>query len=169
MLGLRLSWYSLAVAFCAIVSHLLLFLYLCADYVPELSCIKSLLLMLVDLRRSTGRVHKKKLYSIADMLEEKVDANPKLVQFVTAEDGRDYTLEQIEDFANRIANWGTAKGLCQQNTVALMLFNRPEYVGFWFGMAKIGCTTALLNTNLSCLTFTHSVQVAIGTAPCKLL
>lgn len=165
MFGIRLSWSAVAVTAAAILGHLILFLYFFADFAPELSCVKSLLLMLVEIRRTTSKVQKKKFFSIADMLEEKIDASPSFVQFITAEEGKTYTLGYVEEVANQVANWGLSKGLVQQNTVALMLLNRPEFISFWFGMAKIGCTTALLNTNLSGQTLVHSVSVAIGSSP----
>ena len=37
---------------------------------------------------------------------------------------------------------------------------RPEYVGIWYGMSKIGVTTALINTNLRSKVLLHSIEVA---------
>lgn len=38
--------------------------------------------------------------------------------------------------------------------------NRPEYVGIWIGLSKIGAVGALINTNLRNDPLVHSIQVA---------
>jgi solute carrier family 27 fatty acid transporter 1/4 len=38
--------------------------------------------------------------------------------------------------------------------------SRPEYVGTWLGLAKIGVVTSLINFNLRLDTFAHCVTVA---------
>lgn len=38
--------------------------------------------------------------------------------------------------------------------------NRPEYVGLWLGLSKIGVISALINTNLVSVPLTHSIQAA---------
>ena len=42
------------------------------------------------------------------------------------------------------------KGDC----VALFMENKPEYIGIWLGLSKLGVITALINTNLR----THSLK-----------
>ena len=34
------------------------------------------------------------------------------------------------------------------DSVAILMENRPEYVGMWLGCTKLGVVTALINTNL---------------------
>lgn len=76
----------------------------------------------------------------------------------------------IDALANQIANYLLTKGLTQKSTVGLMLLNRPEFVAFWLGAAKIGCATSLLNTNLLGATLLHSVKTSLdATSSCKLL
>lgn len=41
-----------------------------------------------------------------------------------------------------------------------MCANRPEYVGLWLGLGKIGVVTALINTNLKAQSLAHCVNVA---------
>ena len=38
--------------------------------------------------------------------------------------------------------------------------NRPEYVGIWYGLSKLGVITALINTNLRSKVLIHSIEVA---------
>lgn len=41
-----------------------------------------------------------------------------------------------------------------------MSYNKPEYIGIWLGLGKIGVVTALINTNLRSQSLTHCVNVA---------
>lgn len=51
-------------------------------------------------------------------------------------------------------------GFQQGDTVALLLDNRPEYVGIWLGLAKAGLVTALINYNLRDKPLLHCIQIA---------
>lgn len=67
----------------------------------------------------------------------------------------------MEDYSNRVANlfmrrFGLKKGDC----VALFLENKPEYIGLWLGLSKIGVISALINTNLKSQSLVHSIKVA---------
>jgi solute carrier family 27 fatty acid transporter 1/4 len=67
----------------------------------------------------------------------------------------------MEDYSNKIANLFLNKfGLKKGDCVALFLENKPEYVGIWLGLSKIGVISALINTNLKNEPLLHSVSVA---------
>ena len=59
-------------------------------------------------------------------------------------------------------------GFKPDDTVALMMNNRPEYVAIWLGLAKAGIVTALINHNLKsdplrhCIEIAHSKAVVFG-------
>lgn len=38
--------------------------------------------------------------------------------------------------------------------------NKPEYVGIWLGLSKLGVVSALVNTNLKNEPLLHSINVA---------
>jgi solute carrier family 27 fatty acid transporter 1/4 len=68
----------------------------------------------------------------------------------------------MEDYSNRIAELFLCKfGLKKGDCVALFLENKPEYVGIWLGLSKIGVISALINTNLRNQQLVHSINVAI--------
>ncbi len=48
------------------------------------------------------------------------------------------------------------KGDC----VALFMENRPQFVGIWYGLSKLGVITALINTNLKNKVLIHSIEIA---------
>jgi len=76
-------------------------------------------------------------------------------------ENRTWTYKDIENYANRIANvflnkYKLRKGDC----VALLLENKPEYIGILLGLSKLGVITALINTNLRTDSLLHSIEVA---------
>lgn len=71
-----------------------------------------------------------------------------------------WTYQQLEDFSNKIANYFKDCGFEKGDTISLLLENRPEYVGVWLGLSKIGVITALINTNLVSSPLHHSISVA---------
>ena len=69
------------------------------------------------------------------------------------------TYRQLNDRAHRYARWAYDLGLRRGDVVALMMPNRPEYLAIWFGLARAGVATALINTNLTGPSLAHCVAV----------
>lgn len=59
-----------------------------------------------------------------------------------------------------MANLFRSHGYRKGDTVGLMLENRPEFVGIWLGLSKLGVITALINFNLRQNSLLHSINVA---------
>ena len=128
------------------------------------------LLKMVYIAKAHDRKYRKGLYSFLDSFEEKVDSDKnRTVQFVVAETGEQVTLHNLDILANQVGHWGLSKGLKQQDSVALMLLNTPDYVALWLGFGKIGVSTALLNTNLTGNAFVHSCEVSLKNSSAKIL
>ncbi len=83
----------------------------------------------------------------ADLIERQARRRPDAV-FVRFE-GRELRYGEWNAAANRVAHWALERGIGRGDVVALLMENRPEYLVVWAGLAKVGATTALLNTNLS--------------------
>jgi fatty-acyl-CoA synthase len=87
-----------------------------------------------------------------------------------ARDRRDHPFVRFEDrvvtygehdaATNRVAHFGRERGLAQGEVVALLMENRPEYLQVWGGLAKLGVTSALLNTNLQGRGLAHAIAAA---------
>lgn len=110
-----------------------------------------------------------KNYSYADVVEEKVDNDPNRIVLICADDDKHVSMSEIESKANQIAYWGQSIGCKQRDTVAIMMLNRPEIIEFWIGLAKIGVTTAMINTNSIGTALTHCVDIAVKDSGVKLL
>lgn len=70
------------------------------------------------------------------------------------------TWRELNEAANRVAHWGQDIGLRRGDVVALLMENRPEYLATWAGLAKLGVTTALLNTNLTGRGLQHAIETS---------
>lgn len=100
----------------------------------------------------------KERYTLADVWEQAADtygAKP-----CTYFEGACMSFRDVEALANRFAHWGTSIGLKKGDCVALFMHNRPEFIAFWVGMAKIGVITALLNYNVRGKPLAHSIAIS---------
>jgi fatty-acyl-CoA synthase len=98
----------------------------------------------------------------ADLIERRARRNPTDI-FVEFE-GRCLTYSEFNNAANRIAHWAREKGWGKGDVVALLMENRPEYLMTWAGLAKVGATTALLNSNLTGKALTHLIEASASQA-----
>lgn len=67
---------------------------------------------------------------------------------------------QLDNLANRYANWAFNIGLRAGDVAAVFMQNHPDYIACWYGLAKIGIVGALINQNLTGHQLSHSVQIA---------
>jgi len=96
--------------------------------------------------------------TIADVIEEQAAARG-LHPFVLFE-GRTITYDEYNRAANRVAHWALAHGIGRGERVALLMQNRPEFLETWAGLAKVGATCALINTNLAGRALEHAIATA---------
>ena len=95
---------------------------------------------------------------ICDDLERLCDQYSGNIAFL--EDEKTMTYQQVEDYANRVANWAVAEGCAPGDTVAVFLRNRLEYVAIWFGLTKVGVIPALLNFQLTGSALSHCINIS---------
>ena len=76
--------------------------------------------------------------------------------------GTDETLSYaaLASATNQAAHWALAHGLGPGDVVALLMPNSPRYVAAWLGLTQLGCTVALLNTNLKPDALAHCIRSA---------
>ncbi|XP_048212754.1 long-chain fatty acid transport protein 6 isoform X2 [Perognathus longimembris pacificus] len=74
-------------------------------------------------------------------------------------EGDTYTYRDVDRRSNRVANvFLSHSSLKRGDTVALLMSNEPDFVHVWFGLAKLGCVVAFLNTNLRARSFLHCIR-----------
>jgi fatty-acyl-CoA synthase len=84
--------------------------------------------------------------TVADLIEERAQTHTKKT-FVFYEDQK-ISYGAFNEASNKLARWAFNKGVGKGHVVTLMMENRPEFLIAWAGLAKLGATTALINTNL---------------------
>ncbi|XP_066141587.1 long-chain fatty acid transport protein 4 isoform X1 [Euwallacea fornicatus] len=73
---------------------------------------------------------------------------------------QEWSFIQVEEYSNKIANIFKNHGYKKGDRVALFLENKPEYVGIWLGLSKLGVIVPLINTNLRLNSLVHSITIA---------
>lgn len=96
--------------------------------------------------------------TVADIIEEMVDKHGNRPAIVFED--QTWTFKQLDEEANRIAHFLKDQGLQRDDVIALNMENRPEFIATWFGAAKLGVTTALINTNLGGAQLAHCLNVS---------
>ncbi len=91
--------------------------------------------------------------TVADLIESQAAARPD--QCFVRFEGREVTYRDYNEGANRVAHWAMRSGIASGDVVALLMHNRPEFLMLWAGLAKVGATTAMLNTNLTGRSLAH--------------
>ena len=95
---------------------------------------------------------------VPDDLEQSIDRH--VHRTALCDDDGTLSYADLDRLANRYAHWGLRQGLQAGDRVALFMGNRTDYVAIWFGLAKIGVVTALINHNLSGNSLSHCIMVA---------
>ncbi|XP_027840257.2 long-chain fatty acid transport protein 4-like [Aphis gossypii] len=101
----------------------------------------------------------KKNWTVADVFKHNiVKNNPHKVLFVFED--KEWTALQVEEYSNKVANAMLERGFKKGDVVGLLMENRPEFVGIWLGMSKVGIVSALINYNQRLVSLVHSIKVA---------
>ncbi|KAM9817561.1 long-chain fatty acid transport protein 2-like [Neosynchiropus ocellatus] len=118
-------------------------------FFQDLSYVISALKVGVEMSKLKKR---KPFYSLLDRFEEHA-ANQPNKPFLVFEEST-YTYREAGKMVNKVAR--TLSPYVQEgDPVAIFLGNEPAYLWLWLGLAKLGCTSALLNCNLRTKSLLH--------------
>ena len=73
---------------------------------------------------------------------------------IFAETDEVWTFNDVNKMSNQVAHFLIQSGYRKGDTVAIFMTNQPKYMVALLGLAKIGVTAALINSNL-----THEVNL----------
>ncbi|XP_023816252.2 long-chain fatty acid transport protein 6 isoform X1 [Oryzias latipes] len=151
-MALSLGWLSAAVSglVCAHALQRLCFPYFWRDLVFLLRVVRyGARLEFYRWRRSVR--------TVLDRFVEQAQRVPNK-PFVIYE-GTAHTYRDVEQRSNRLANvFLDSVGLQRGDCVAMLMNNEPDYLCVWFGLAKVGCTAAFLNTNIRSGSLLHCLD-----------
>lgn len=81
-------------------------------------------------------------------------------------EGDIYTYQDVDRRSSRVAhvflNHSTVK---RGATVALLMSNEPDFIHVWFGLAKLGCVVAFLNSSIRSKSLLHCI-LSCEQGPC---
>ncbi len=96
--------------------------------------------------------------TFADVIEDIAQTKPDNVAIVS--DSGEMTYAQLNAAANRYARWAREQGIGPEQSVALLMENRAEYIVAWLGIVKAGGAAALINTNQKGSALVHSLSIS---------
>ena len=120
----------------------------------DFNVVRSLLPILMAARRAAAD----KTIDYSDLLEPHFRARPDSPALI-GESGS-MTWGELDAYANRVAHWAVGEGLTRGDVVSLSMENRPEFIGIWLGLSRIGVVSALMNTNLTGERLAHCMREA---------
>ncbi len=94
--------------------------------------------------------------TLADLIERQVEKRGD--HPVVLYEDRQLSYREYNEIANRFAHWAISRGLRTGDVVALLMENRPEFLCVWAGLAKVGITAALINTNQPGRALHHAIS-----------
>ncbi|EFN85194.1 Long-chain fatty acid transport protein 1 [Harpegnathos saltator] len=100
----------------------------------------------------------KREYTVARVFSQYATANPEKVAYIFED--KEWKYKELEQFSNRIGRYFRTRAFSRNDSIALVMEGRPEYVGTWLGLSKAGFVAALVNTNLRQETLLHSINAA---------
>ncbi|KFP04736.1 Long-chain fatty acid transport protein 1, partial [Calypte anna] len=98
--------------------------------------------------KSQLRKHQKARSTIPKIFQAVVSRHPDKVALIYEATGEHWTFRRLDEFSNSVANFCSQQGFLLGDVVAIFMESRPEFVGLWLGMAKVGVEAALINFNL---------------------
>ncbi|KAJ8392735.1 hypothetical protein AAFF_G00072190 [Aldrovandia affinis] len=95
-----------------------------------------------------------KVFTVLDRFVQQAAQIPNKA-FIIYE-GVSYTYRDIDERSNKVAHVFEKLGTVKKgDTVALLMNNEPDFVCVWFGLSKLGCSVAFLNTNIKSRSLLH--------------
>ncbi|MEC7118804.1 MAG: long-chain-acyl-CoA synthetase [Pseudomonadota bacterium] len=100
---------------------------------------------------------KTKAMGLGWAFEKSVRANPYGIALLYQDTQLTYV--QFNEWINQLAHYFLAQGLKKGDVAAVFIENRPELLALAVAFAKIGVTTALVNTSQTGKVLTHSINL----------
>ncbi|XP_052792172.1 long-chain fatty acid transport protein 2-like [Mya arenaria] len=98
---------------------------------------------------------------LIDIFEEQVKRWPKKALIIFQD--RKYSYEYFDQKSSQAGRAGIEIGIKPGSTVAIMIYNEPEFVWTYLGFMKVGYQTACINYNLRSKSLAHSINASGAT------
>jgi len=94
----------------------------------------------------------------ADLLTNRARLTPGREALLTLPEGGRYTYRELNDRANRLANWMRSLGVEKGDRVSILAHNSIAFIDLFYGLPKIGAIFAPLNWRLVARELTYIVN-----------
>ncbi|NXJ86324.1 S27A1 protein, partial [Trogon melanurus] len=94
------------------------------------------------------RRHQRAGSTVPKMFQDVVRRHPDKTALIYEATGERWTFRRLDEFSAAVGSFFHRQGFRPGDVVAVFMESRPEFVGLWLGMAKIGVEAALINFNL---------------------
>lgn len=94
------------------------------------------------------------------MFQNVVRRHPDKVAFIYEGTDDKWTFRRLDEYSNAVANFFYQQGFRLGDPIAIFMESRPEFVGLWLGMAKVGIEAALINFNLRLDSLAYCVKTS---------
>lgn len=108
--------------------------------------------------RMTTHIAKNPTRIFPDVVEELAEKYGDATALIS--DRETLTYRDLFGRSNRYSRWALSEGLRKDESVCLLMPNRPEYLAVWIGITRVGGVTALLNTNLVGPSLAYCIDIA---------
>src|ERR1700756_4832687 len=89
-------------------------------------------------------------HNLGDLIDRSGDLGKEAVIDLALPGGpRRYSHRQIDELANGIARYLTERGFARGAHVAIVAFNRAEYIIAYFGIMRAGCVAVPVNIKVA--------------------
>uniref|UniRef100_A0A3B3ZJQ6 Long-chain-fatty-acid--CoA ligase n=1 Tax=Periophthalmus magnuspinnatus TaxID=409849 RepID=A0A3B3ZJQ6_9GOBI len=93
-------------------------------------------------------------YTVLERFLEQAKNQPQKTFLIF--EGRSFSYSFADNESNKVARaLQTHTDLKEGDTAAVFVGNEPDFVWLWLALAKLGCTAALLNTNIRSKSLLH--------------
>ncbi|KAH0628960.1 hypothetical protein JD844_010628 [Phrynosoma platyrhinos] len=104
--------------------------------------------------------HRKAKSNVPKIFQDVVRRHPDKVALIYEATDDKWTFQRLDEYSNAVANFFYQQGFRVGDVIAIFMESRPEFVGFWLGMAKVGIEAALINFNLRLDSLTYCVKTS---------
>ncbi|KAJ6652983.1 hypothetical protein lerEdw1_010252 [Lerista edwardsae] len=104
--------------------------------------------------------HRKAKSNVPKIFQNVVQRHPDKVALIYEATDDKWTFRHLDEYSNAVANFFYQQGFRLGDVIAIFMESRPEFVGFWLGMAKVGIEAALINFNLRLDSLTYCVKTS---------
>jgi len=99
-------------------------------------------------------------YTLLSVWDETVSKNPDKPAVVFVEDDSVLSFKELDELADKVANFLRSIGVKTGEAIALFVENRPEFLWISLGIAKAGAIGAFINTNNKKHPLVHALEIA---------